>query len=223
VVNVILRITPTHAATGVPAVEILQRLPYWIDGESYVIQLGDLYSGENRRFVINLDIPQIASLGLCKIAEVTIEYLDLAQRQEISVTMPVNVNVVPGDVAAGRIADPIVRAERLILEAQSAKALAVEEIRKGDSKGASTRLKNTSSRLLREASMIPVTDERSAESLKLIQAEAMEMENLANTAEIEDHRYSSKRVTESFSNSSRARKMRNQPPKPTDDPDESVN
>jgi hypothetical protein len=71
--------------------------------------------------------------------------------------------------------------------------------------------------------MIPVTDERSAESLKLIQAEAMEMENLANTAEIEDHRYSSKRVTESFSNSSRARKMRNQPPKPTDDPDESVN
>ncbi|NDA81185.1 MAG: VWA domain-containing protein, partial [Actinobacteria bacterium] len=184
VVNVVLRITPTHAATGVPAVEILQRLPYWIDGESYVIQLGDLYSGENRRFVINLDIPQIASLGLCKIAEITIEYLDLTQRQEISVTMPVNVNVVPGDVAAGRIADPIVRAERLILEAQSAKALAVEEIRKGDSKGASTRLKNTSSRLLREASMIPVTDERSAESLKLIQAEAMEMENLANTAEI---------------------------------------
>lgn len=223
VVNAVLRITPTHEATGVPAIEILQRLPYWVEGESYVVQLGDLYSGENRRFVIDIDVPQIASLGLCKIADITIEYLDLAQRQEISVTMPVHVNVVPGDVAAGRIPDPIVRAERLVLEAQSAKALAVEEIREGKTKDASKRLKETASRLLREASSIPTSDDRSAESVTLIRAEAMEIKNLAETAEFEDHRYSSKLVTESYSNSSRARKMRNQQPKPTSDPDESVN
>jgi len=141
VVNAVLRVTPTHAAAGVPQIEVIQRLPYWMDGDSYVLQLGDLYSGENRRFVVDIQVPEIASLGLCKIADITIEYLDLAQRQEISVTMPVNVNVVPGDVAAGRISDPIVRAERLILEAQTAKSLAVEELRSGKTKEASGRLK----------------------------------------------------------------------------------
>jgi Ca-activated chloride channel family protein len=41
---------------------------------------------------------------------------------------------VPGDVAAGRVSDPIVRAERLILEAQTAKSFAVEELRAGSPK-----------------------------------------------------------------------------------------
>lgn len=83
--------------TEVPTIEILQRLPHWMDGTTYVVQLGDLFSGENRRFVIDIDVPGIAALGLCKLADLTIEYLDLAARQEISVTMPVNVNVVPGE------------------------------------------------------------------------------------------------------------------------------
>jgi Ca-activated chloride channel homolog len=92
--------------------------------------------------------------------------------------MPVNVNVVPGDVAAGRISDPIVRAERLILEAQTAKSLAVDELRNGKIKEASGRLKGTAANLRREASLIPVTDERSAESLAIIRAEADEIETL---------------------------------------------
>jgi Ca-activated chloride channel family protein len=186
----------------------MQRLPHWKDGDSYVVQLGDLYSGENRRFVVKIDVPGIAALGLCKIADITIEYLDLGQRQEISVSMPVNVNVVPGDVAAGRISDPIVRAERLILEAQTAKSLAVEELRSGKIKEASGRLKGTSANLRREASLIPVTDEQSAESLALIKAEADEIDTLAQSAEFDDALYSTKRMTESYSRSTRAKKPR---------------
>lgn len=208
VVNAVLRVTPTHAAAGVPQIEVIQRLPFWMDGESYVLQLGDLYSGENRRFVVDIQVPEIASLGLCKIADITIEYLDLAQRQEISVTMPVNVNVVPGDVAAGRISDPIVRAERLILEAQTAKSLAVEELRSGKTKEASGRLKGVASSLRRHASLIPVTDEKSAESLAIIKAEADEIDALAQTAEFEDISYSTKRMTESYSRVTRSRKVR---------------
>ena len=208
VVNAVLRVTPKHAAAGVPQIEVIQRLPFWMDGESYVLQLGDLYSGENRRFVVDIQVPEIASLGLCKIADITIEYLDLAQRQEISVTMPVNVNVVPGDVAAGRISDPIVRAERLILEAQTAKSLAVEELRSGKTKEASDRLKGVVSSLRRHASLIPVTDEKSAESLALIKAEADEIDSLAQTVEFEDISYSTKRMTESYSRSTRSRKPR---------------
>jgi Ca-activated chloride channel family protein len=223
IVNAVLRVTPTSAMAGLAKIEIIQRLPYWKDGETFVVQLGDLYSGENRRFMIDLDVPGIAALGLCKIADITIEYLDLAQRQEISVTMPVNVNVVPGDVAAGRIADPIVRAERLILEAQTAKSLAVDELLNGKIKEASTRLKGAASSLRREASLIPVTDERSAESMAIIKAEADEIDVLAQTAEDQDVMYSSKRMTESYSRKTRSRNVRNQPVDPTIDTDGYLN
>ena len=223
IVNAVLRLTPTDAMKSTPAIEVLQRLPYWKDGETFVVQLGDLYSGENRRFVMKLEVPGIPSLGLCKIADITIQYLDLAARQEISVTMPVNVNVVPGDVAAGRIPDPIVRAERLILEAQTAKSLAVEELRDGKIKEASGRLRGTAANLRREASLIPVTDERSAESMSIIQAEAAEIETLANTAEEQDIFYSSKRMTESYSRKTRSRNVRNQPTDPSLNSDDDLN
>lgn len=211
VVNAVLRIKPLAGTQGVPTFEVLQRIHMWRDGEDYVVQLGDLYAGENRRFVINIDVPQIASLGLCTIAELTLEYLNLAERQEISVTMPVSVNVVPLDIAAGRIPNPIVRAERLILEAQSEKALAVDEIKSGKSQEATNRLKGVSATLRREASLLPVTDERTAESLSTILNEATIIDKLAHDAEFERPEYSSKRMTESYSNTSRSRKFRNMP------------
>ena len=223
IVNAVLRLTPTAAMTTAPAIEILQRLPYWKDGETYVLQLGDLFSGENRRFVIDIEVPGIAALGLCKIADLTIEYLNLADRQEISVTLPVNVNVVPGDVAAGRVADPIVRAERLILDAQNSKVLATDELLTGNIKEAATRLKGTAANLRRQASLIPVTDERSAESLEIIKAEADEIDALAKTAEENDVIYASKRMTESYSRKTRAKNDRNLIIDPTTIPDEFLN
>ena len=208
IVNTVLRLTPTAGLTRQPQIEVLQRLPHWKDGDTYVLQLGDLYAGENRRFMIDIEVPGIKALGLCQIAEITIEYLNLADRQEISVTTPVNVNVVPGDQAAGRIANPVIRAERLIIAAQSEKATAIEELRSGNSKDASARLLKTVAKLRTEASLIPVTDEASAESLILIRSEADEIEKLAEMAKNEDVAYSSKRLTEDFSRKTRARKER---------------
>ena len=208
IVNTVLRLTPTVGLTRQPQIEVLQRLPYWKDGDTYVVQLGDLYAGENRRFMIDIEVPGIKALGLCQIAEITIEYLNLSDRQEISVTTPVNVNVVPGDQAAGRIANPVIRAERLIIAAQSEKATAIEELRSGNSKDASARLLKTVAKLRSEASLIPVTDEASAESLILIRSEADEIEKLAEMAKNEDISYSSKRLTEDFSRKTRARKER---------------
>jgi Ca-activated chloride channel family protein len=127
---------------------------------------------------------------------------------EISVTMPVQVNVVPVDIAAGRVPDPIVRAQRLIVEAQSEKAAATDEIRAGKASFASKRLKGTAEKLRREASMIPVTDERSAESLEIIKAEADEMDRLADITETEDQLHSAKRMHESYSRMTRSRKFR---------------
>jgi Ca-activated chloride channel family protein len=219
IVNTALRFRPTAMAKGQPKIELLQRLPYWMDGQDYVVQLGDLYAGENRRFIILVDVPGIADLGLCKIADVTIEYTDLAARNEVSVTMPVNVNVVPGDQAAGRIEDPIVKAERMILQAQSEKAIATEEILQGNQKSATKRLKGTAANLRSHASEIRVVDERSAESLAIILEEAAEMDALAQTAEHEEVAYSSKRMRESYSRMTRSKKIRlNLDPDETTDP-----
>jgi len=219
IVNAAMRFRPTATPQGQPKIELLQRLPYWMDGPDYVVQLGDLYAGENRRFIILVDVPGIADLGLCKIADVTIEYTDLAARNEVSVTMPVNVNVVPGDQAAGRIEDPIVKAERMILQAQSEKALATEEILQGNQKSATKRLKGTAANLRTHASEIRVVDERSAESLAIILEEAAEMDALAQTAEHEDLAYSSKRMRESHSRMTRSKKIRlNLDPDETTDP-----
>jgi Ca-activated chloride channel homolog len=217
IVNTALRFRPTAMAKGQPKIELLQRLPYWMDGQDYVVQLGDLYAGENRRFIILVDVPGIADLGLCKIADVTIEYTDLAARNEVSVTMPVNVNVVPGDQAAGRIEDPIVKAERMILQAQSEKAIATEEILQGNQKSATKRLKGTAANLRSHASEIRVIDERSAESLAIILEEAAEMDALAQTAEHEEIAYSSKRMRESHSRMTRSKNIR-----PAKDADETT-
>ena len=210
VVNAVLRVRPIKDLTHPPKIQVLQRLPFWKDGEDYVVQLGDLYAGENRRFIIGLDVPGIAALGLTKVADIIIEYLNLVEVTEISVTMPVNVNVVPADIAAGRVPDPIVRAERLIIEAQSEKALATDEIRTGRVREASTRLKGTASKLRTEAANLPITDARSAESLEIIKAEAAEMDRLAEVAETNDVLHSSKRVYESYSRATRSRKFRDE-------------
>ena len=217
IVNTALRFRPTAMAKGQPKIELLQRLPYWMDGQDYVVQLGDLYAGENRRFIILVDVPGIADLGLCKIADVTIEYTDLAARNEVSVTMPVNVNVVPGDQAAGRIEDPIVKAERMILQAQSEKAIATEEILQGNQKSATKRLKGTAANLRSHASEIRVTDERSAESLAIILEEAAEMDALAQMSVENDIAYSSKRMRESHSRMTRSKNIR-----PAKDADETT-
>ena len=209
VVNAVMRFTPSAALTTNPRIEILQRLPHFKDGNTYVVQLGDLYAGENRRFVIDIEVPGMPALGLATIADITLEYLDVASMQEISVSMPVQVNVVPDDVAKGRLADPVVRAERLILTAQTEKATAIEELRSGDNKKASSRLKTTAEHLRREASAIRVTDPRTAESLQIITSEADEMDALAKSAEYDEIAYSSKRLNENFSAKSRARMQRN--------------
>ena len=90
-------------------------------------------------------------------------------------------------------------------------------------KEAANRLKGTAANLRREASLIPVTDERSAESLEIIQAEADEIDALAKTAEENDVAYSSKRMAESYSRKTRAKNDRNQMIDPTINPEEFLN
>ena len=218
VVNTVLRITPDlSVAPTPPQVFVAQRLPHWKDGDSYLIQLGDLYGGENRKIIIDMVIPEIAKLGLCTIATLTFEYLNISAMQEISVSMPLTVNVVPGDQAAGRIPDPIVRAQRLVLSAQESKAEAAKELRSGDISGASARLTQSITSLESELLLLQGEDTRIVNSREIINIEVAEMKKLADIAKNEDQYHSSKRFMESFSKGSRSRNFRED--QFSDDPD----
>lgn len=206
-VNVALRVRPSAMTQGHPLIEIINPLPHWIDNGDYVIQLGDLYGGENRRFLIKFIVPGVESLGLCHIADLKLEYLDLNEKKEKKISVPVMVNVLPGDEAKGLLPDPIVYVEKMIIEAQDAKLKAIHEINNGLSKEASARLRKTAASLRRKASEIKAEDDRAVESLKLIREEADAIENLAQDAINHDRAYTSKRMTESFAQRSRSRSI----------------
>ncbi|HSD80171.1 MAG TPA: VWA domain-containing protein, partial [Solirubrobacteraceae bacterium] len=91
-----------------------------------MVELGDLWAGERRRLLLALDVPAIAALGLAQVATLELRYVALPALAEQAVTLPISVNVVPGDRAAGRIPDPTVRTELLFQQAQDAKRRAAD-------------------------------------------------------------------------------------------------
>jgi len=116
----------------VSAVTLLNDLPATVIEDGFMVDLGDLYSGEHRRLVLEIEVPAIDGLGLAQVCELELGWVDVSEMKSEKVTLPVHVNVVPGDQAAGRIPDPIVVSERLFQEAQRAKKEAGEALRQGD-------------------------------------------------------------------------------------------
>jgi Ca-activated chloride channel family protein len=108
-----------------------------IDG-GIMLELGDLWSGEERKLVLTFDVPAKPQLGLAEIARLELRYVAVPSFAEQTVTIPVHVNVVPGDQAAGRIADPKVRDELVYQQVQDAKRKASDALLAGDDATAAT-------------------------------------------------------------------------------------
>lgn len=102
-----------------------------IDG-GIMVELGDLWAGETRKLVISFAVPAKPGLGLARVADLELRYVALPEFAEQTITMPVHVNVVPGDHAAGRIPNPKVRTELIYQKAQDAKRKASDALRSGD-------------------------------------------------------------------------------------------
>ena len=121
-----LIIRPTGDVAGL---QLWNDLPVTaIDGGA-MVELGDLYGGEARKLVLTLSVPSMSALGLAKVAELELRYVELPSATEHTVGVPVHVNVVPGDQAAGRIPDPTVRSELSYQQAQDAKRKASDALR----------------------------------------------------------------------------------------------
>jgi Ca-activated chloride channel homolog len=144
----------------------------------------------------------MAALGVAQVATLTLEYVELPALLEHTVTLPVPVNVVPGDEAAGRVADASVRTEVLFQEAQLDKLRASEALERGDRDSAHKALQQARAKLEeagRDATDLDVLD---------VQAEYDEMGRTIDSMASVDPGYLSKRTRESFHTQNRKRGRR---------------
>ena len=121
---------------------MLNDLPVHTDGDAVVVELGDLYAGETRRLSLRFGVPGMGALGLAQIAELVIGFVSLPELKQHTVTIPVQVNVVPADVAAGRVRDPKVVEESLFAAVQKSKKRSVQATRDGDLDAAQQHLRS---------------------------------------------------------------------------------
>lgn len=179
-----LTIRPTGAVAQISVLNDLplQPLP---DG-GLMVELGDFYGDEQRKLVLQFTVPAIAALGLAQIAEVELQYVELPALKTHTVKVPVQVNVVPGDEAAGRIANPTVTTEVAFQRAQRAKADAAELLRDGDSAAAACAYGAIADDL--DVAAEYASDEERAE----LDSEVELLRDLSRRAQVEDARRLSK-------------------------------
>ncbi len=122
--------------TSVDSVTVWHDLPSTTIEDGLMLELGDLWAGEQRKLVLSLAVPAKAALGLARVASLELRYVALPELVEHTISTELHVNVVPGDQAAGRIPDPVVREELLFQQTQQAKRRAADAMARGDLDGA---------------------------------------------------------------------------------------
>jgi Ca-activated chloride channel family protein len=113
-----LRLTWTDHVAGI---SVLNDLPVVGLPDGAMLELGTFYAGETRRLLVKLSVPGIPALGLTQVATLEFTHVSLPDLVQHTTVMPLMVNVVPSDQAAGRISDPKVRSEELFQVTQKAK------------------------------------------------------------------------------------------------------
>jgi len=184
--------------SGVATVSVLNDLPAIATGEGVLIELGDFYAAEERRLLLEFAVPACAALGLATVAEIEVRYVELPTLVEHVVSLPVSVNVVPADVAAGRLPSAEVSQEKLLLQVQQAKKRSEEALRYGDIAGARSQLQAAAGVL----AAAPMSAETSAE--------ARWFAGTLGTLEDRDESYNLKRMRASSSRAGRGYKSRYQ-------------
>jgi Ca-activated chloride channel family protein len=147
-----LRITWSEHVAGV---QVLNDLPAVALHDGVMLELGSFYAGETRRVLIRLQVPGIPALGLTQVASLEVTHVSLPDLVQHTTTVPVHVNVVPGDQAAGQVPDPVVRSELLFQRTQQAKRESSRLLSEGRAPEAARLLRSTSARLRSESARLP--------------------------------------------------------------------
>jgi Ca-activated chloride channel family protein len=200
VINAFLRIRP-HDPSLISRIGTILDVRGWSESDAegrpvLVLPLGDFYAGERREVLIRFEIPSMGALGLSELATFTLEYVALPELASQVITWPIAVNVVPGDEAARRIANPTVTTARLIAESTKVKRNASEAIRRGETQEA-TALMSEQAQRLRDAKAAVPDEAEDAETLKQrLELEAEQSEKLARSAMLREARQSIKSFDE---------------------------
>jgi len=199
-----LRITPKDQ--HVDGIRIRQDIPVWREPGALVVNLGDMYAGEERKLLITLDVPAVANLGTTTIADLDLHFTAVNDLADHHVNFPVTVNVVPGDEARNRVSNPVVEVEELIADADDAKKSMIGNLRDLDLDSARSTL---------ACAMTTVNDKRKEvknrgdDSLTArLDLAARELLELNESLQYESMEFSSKLMTESFSMGSKGKKKR---------------
>lgn len=120
-----LHITPYPPVT---AVRVLNELTTTATADGIIAELGTFYSGQTRKLVVTFTVPSVPALGLARVATLSLTYVELPALKQHTVDLPIHVNVVPGDEAAGRVPDPVVRTEVVFQQVQRAKRAASDSL-----------------------------------------------------------------------------------------------
>lgn len=123
-----------------------------------MVELGDLWASEQRKLVLTFKVPAMTALGLAEIAQLELRYVTLPAFVEQTITVPVHVNVVPGDQAAGRIPDAKVRTELVYQQVQEEKRRAAEALREGDLRKAQNAYDEARRRLAEQMEACPAPE-----------------------------------------------------------------
>lgn len=124
-----LIVRPSGEVSGV---RLYNDLPVTTIEGGFMVEVGSLLSQEKRRLLFEIDVPDIATLGLAQVCEMELRWVESGTMKSKLLKFPVNVNVVPGDQAAGRIPDPTVETELHFQQAQRARKEASDALARGD-------------------------------------------------------------------------------------------
>ncbi len=183
---------------GVASLSVMNDLPSVGVNDGVLVELGDFYAGEERRLLLEFAVPARAALGLATIADIEVRFVELPSLVEHVVSVPVSVNVVPADVAAGRLPSAVVSEEKLLLQVQGAKKRSEEALRYGDVDSARAELRSAADVI----ASAPMSADTAAEA-------AWVTETLGSLDE-RDEGYNLKRMRASSSRAARGYKTRHQ-------------
>lgn len=186
-------------APDVAAVKVVNDLPVnGVDG-GILVELGGFLAGETRRVLLTFAVPGMPALGLAQIASLEVRYVRLPELVEETVTVPVSVNVVPGDAAAGRVPNAVVRTELAYQQAQRAKREASQRLQAGDVDSALSMMRTAHDGLQQAATSAP------AELVAELRDEAVTISALMAEAEHGLASRASKAMSSDASDKSRTR------------------
>jgi Ca-activated chloride channel family protein len=143
--NVSVEIVPTE---HVEILGVLNEYPLTTVRSGLQAAVGDVYAEEARRVVFKLRVPQMARLGVVRIADVVVRYVSVGDEiASHELTIPMHVNMVSADDATAVGPDAEVRDEVVVLEAARAKKEARRLADSGDFSAAQNYMRLASTEL----------------------------------------------------------------------------